>query len=262
MSAISLRRADFWNATGLGRWAMGDACHSGVDPRSSPLGAGAGMPPCGDPESSLFRPHLDRVLGDIPDGPSADWRRCPRLSSLAVLTCGHRARHVRAWLRYPRRHLPRGGQATRTLNGRSSGCAVMSLRGGRADAPNLWPSRRQMPPAHGSDTRDGLFGRPNNSICNPERGMDNPNDRHQREPIAASALLEVAAARLGDRIPSDLRRPLTGPSDEICEEADPETGVVVVDWRFPAVNPMLIEARRHCTGIGQGLWRRASATSI
>jgi len=28
------------------------------------------------------------------------------------------------------------------------------------------------------------------------------------------------------------------------------------------VNPMLIEARRHCTGIGQGLWRRASATSI
>src|SRR6516165_10856947 len=79
VSAISLRRADFWNATGLGRWAMGDACHSGVDPRSSPLGAGAGMPPCGDPESSLFRPHLDRVLGDIPDGPSADWRRCPRL---------------------------------------------------------------------------------------------------------------------------------------------------------------------------------------
>jgi carbon-monoxide dehydrogenase large subunit len=89
-------------------------------------------------------------------------------------------------------------------------------------------------------------------------------------------LFEVAAAALGDRIPSDLRGPLMGVSDEtmsipsyaytcaVCEvEVDPETGLVdvvryaSVDDCGRAVNPMLIHGQSHggiAQGIGQALW--------
>ena len=88
-------------------------------------------------------------------------------------------------------------------------------------------------------------------------------------------LFEVAAAALGDRIPSDLRGPLMGVSDEtmsipsyaytcaVCEvEVDPETGLVdvaryaSVDDCGRAVNPMLIHGQSHggiAQGIGQAL---------
>ncbi|MBO0735968.1 MAG: xanthine dehydrogenase family protein molybdopterin-binding subunit [Alphaproteobacteria bacterium] len=89
-------------------------------------------------------------------------------------------------------------------------------------------------------------------------------------------LFEVAAAALGDGIPSDLRGPLTGISDEtmsipsyaytcaVCEiEIDPETGLIDVvryasiDDCGRAVNPMLIHGQSHggiAQGIGQALW--------
>jgi carbon-monoxide dehydrogenase large subunit len=89
-------------------------------------------------------------------------------------------------------------------------------------------------------------------------------------------LFAVAAAALGNRIPRDLRGPLTAVSDEtmsipshaytcaVCEvEVDPETGVVDVvrytsiDDCGRAVNPMLIHGQSHgaiAQGIGQGLW--------
>jgi carbon-monoxide dehydrogenase large subunit len=89
-------------------------------------------------------------------------------------------------------------------------------------------------------------------------------------------LFEVAAAALGEGVPSDLRGPLMGVSDEtmsvpsyaytcaVCEvEVDPETGVVEVvryasiDDCGRAVNPMLIHGQSHggiAQGIGQALW--------
>jgi len=89
-------------------------------------------------------------------------------------------------------------------------------------------------------------------------------------------LFEVAAAALGDGIPSDLRGPLIGVSDEtmsipsyaytcaVCEvEVDTETGLVEVvryasvDDCGRAVNPMLIHGQSHggiAQGIGQALW--------
>jgi carbon-monoxide dehydrogenase large subunit len=89
-------------------------------------------------------------------------------------------------------------------------------------------------------------------------------------------LFEVAAAALGDGIPSDLRGPLIGISDEtmsipsyaytcaVCEvEVDPETGLVEVaryasiDDCGRAVNPLLIHGQSHggiAQGIGQALW--------
>ena len=89
-------------------------------------------------------------------------------------------------------------------------------------------------------------------------------------------LFEIAAAARGDGIPSDLRGPLMGISDEtmsvpsyaytcaVCEvEADPETGLVEVvrytsiDDCGRAVNPMLIHGQSHggiAQGIGQALW--------
>ncbi len=89
-------------------------------------------------------------------------------------------------------------------------------------------------------------------------------------------LFEVAAAARGDGIPSDLRGPLTGISDEtmsvpsyaytcaVCKvEVDPETGLVEViryasvDDCGRAVNPMLIHGQSHggiAQGIGQALW--------
>jgi carbon-monoxide dehydrogenase large subunit len=89
-------------------------------------------------------------------------------------------------------------------------------------------------------------------------------------------LFAVAAAALGNRIPRDLRGPLTAVSDEtmsipshaytcaVCEvEVDPETGVVDVvrytsiDDCGRAVNPMLIHGQSHgaiAQGIGQALW--------
>jgi carbon-monoxide dehydrogenase large subunit len=103
---------------------------------------------------------------------------------------------------------------------------------------------------------------------------------HQRFVIKGTdrgaGLFEVAAAALGDRIPSDLRGPLMGISDEtmsipsyaytcaVCEvEVDPETGLVDVvryasiDDCGRAVNPMLIHGQSHggiAQGIGQALW--------
>jgi len=103
---------------------------------------------------------------------------------------------------------------------------------------------------------------------------------HQRFVIKGTdrgaGLFEVAAAALGDRIPSDLRGPLMGVSDEtmsipsyaytcaVCEvEVDPETGLVDVvryasiDDCGRAVNPMLIHGQSHggiAQGIGQALW--------
>ena len=89
-------------------------------------------------------------------------------------------------------------------------------------------------------------------------------------------LFEIAAAARGDGIPSDLRGPLMGISDEtmstpsyaytcaVCEvEVDPETGLVEVvrytsiDDCGRAVNPMLIHGQSHggiAQGIGQALW--------
>ena len=89
-------------------------------------------------------------------------------------------------------------------------------------------------------------------------------------------LFEVAAAAPGDRVPSDLRGPLMGISDETmsipsyaytcaaCEvEVDPETGLVDVvryasiDDCGRAVNPILIHGQSHggiAEGIGQVLW--------
>jgi aerobic carbon-monoxide dehydrogenase large subunit len=88
-------------------------------------------------------------------------------------------------------------------------------------------------------------------------------------------LFEVAAAALGEGVPSDLRGPLMGVSDEtmsipsyaytcaVCEvEVDPETGLVEVaryasiDDCGRAVNPMLIHGQSHggiAQGIGQAL---------
>jgi aerobic carbon-monoxide dehydrogenase large subunit len=103
---------------------------------------------------------------------------------------------------------------------------------------------------------------------------------HQRFMIKGTdrgiGLFEVAAAALGEGIPSDLRGPLMGVSDEtmsipsyaytcaVCEvEVDPETGVVDVvrytsiDDCGRAVNPMLIHGQSHggiAQGIGQALW--------
>ena len=84
-------------------------------------------------------------------------------------------------------------------------------------------------------------------------------------------LFEIAAAARGDGIPSDLRGPLMGISDEtmsipsyaytcaVCEvEVDPETGFVEVvrytsiDDCGRAVNPMLIHGQSH-GGIAQGI---------
>jgi carbon-monoxide dehydrogenase large subunit len=89
-------------------------------------------------------------------------------------------------------------------------------------------------------------------------------------------LFEVAAAALGERVPSDLRGPLMGVSDEtmsipsyaytcaVCEvDVDPETGLVNVvlyasiDDCGRAVNPMLIHGQSHggiAQGVGQALW--------
>jgi len=89
-------------------------------------------------------------------------------------------------------------------------------------------------------------------------------------------LFEVAAAALGDGIPSELRGPLMGVSDEtmsipsyaytcaVCEvEVDPETGLVDVvryasiDDCGRAVNPRLVHGQSHggiAQGIGQALW--------
>jgi aerobic carbon-monoxide dehydrogenase large subunit len=89
-------------------------------------------------------------------------------------------------------------------------------------------------------------------------------------------LFEIAAAARGAGIPSDLRGPLMGISDEtmsipsyaytcaVCEvEVDPETGLVEVvrytsiDDCGRAVNPMLIHGQSHggiAQGIGQALW--------
>jgi aerobic carbon-monoxide dehydrogenase large subunit len=89
-------------------------------------------------------------------------------------------------------------------------------------------------------------------------------------------LFEVAAAAFGDGMPSELRGPLMGISDEtmsipsyaytcaVCEvEVDPETGLVEVvryasvDDCGRAVNPMLIHGQSHggiAQGIGQALW--------
>jgi len=89
-------------------------------------------------------------------------------------------------------------------------------------------------------------------------------------------LFEIAAATRGAGIPSDLRGPLMGISDEtmsipsyaytcaVCEvEVDPETGLVEVvrytsiDDCGRAVNPMLIHGQSHggiAQGIGQALW--------
>jgi carbon-monoxide dehydrogenase large subunit len=89
-------------------------------------------------------------------------------------------------------------------------------------------------------------------------------------------LFEVAAAALGESVPSDLRGPLMGISEEtmsipsyaytcaVCEvEVDPETGLVEVvryasiDDCGRAVNPMLIHGQSHggiAQGIGQALW--------
>jgi len=89
-------------------------------------------------------------------------------------------------------------------------------------------------------------------------------------------LFDVAAAAFGDGIPSDLRGPLMGISDEtmsipsyaytcaVCEvEVDPETGVIEVvryasvDDCGRAVNPLLIHGQSHggiAQGIGQALW--------
>ena len=89
-------------------------------------------------------------------------------------------------------------------------------------------------------------------------------------------LFEVAAAALGESVPSDLRGPLMGISDEtmsipsyaytcaVCEvEVDPETGLVdvvrytSVDDCGRAVNPLLIHGQSHggiAQGIGQALW--------
>ena len=90
------------------------------------------------------------------------------------------------------------------------------------------------------------------------------------------SLFEAAAAALGEGIPSDLRGPRTGISDEtmsipsyaytsaVCEvEIDLETAVVDVvryvsiDDCGRAVNPMLIHGQSHggiAQGIGQTLW--------
>jgi carbon-monoxide dehydrogenase large subunit len=90
------------------------------------------------------------------------------------------------------------------------------------------------------------------------------------------SLFEVAAAALGEVVPSDLRGPLAGISDEtmsipsyaytcaVCElEIDPETGFVEViryasvDDCGRAVNPMLIHGQSHggiAQGISQALW--------
>ncbi len=90
------------------------------------------------------------------------------------------------------------------------------------------------------------------------------------------SLFEVAAAALGNRIPGDLRGPLTAVADEtmsipsyaytcaVCEvEVDPETGLVDVvrytsiDDCGRAVNPLLIHGQSHggiAQGIGQALW--------
>ena len=89
-------------------------------------------------------------------------------------------------------------------------------------------------------------------------------------------LFEVAAAALSDRIPAELRGPLTAVADEtmpipsyaytaaVCEvEVDPETGLVdivryvSVDDCGRAVNPLLIHGQSHggiAQGIGQALW--------
>ena len=91
-----------------------------------------------------------------------------------------------------------------------------------------------------------------------------------------AGLFEVAAAGLGESVPSDLRGPLMGISDEMmsvpsyaytcaaCEvEVDPETGLVEVvgyasvDDCGRAVNPLLIHGQSHggiAQGIGQALW--------
>jgi len=92
----------------------------------------------------------------------------------------------------------------------------------------------------------------------------------------AVGLFEAAAAALSDSIPSGLRGPLIGISDQVmsipsfaytcavCEvEVDPETGLVDVvrytsiDDCGRAVNPMLIHGQSHgviAQGIGQALW--------
>ena len=92
------------------------------------------------------------------------------------------------------------------------------------------------------------------------------------------SLFEVAAGAVGDGIPSDLRGPLMGVSDEtmsipsyaytssVCEvEVDPETGLVKVvryasvDDCRRAVNPLLIHGQSHggiAQGIGQALWEQ------
>jgi aerobic carbon-monoxide dehydrogenase large subunit len=89
-------------------------------------------------------------------------------------------------------------------------------------------------------------------------------------------LFEIAAAALGDGIPTELREPLTAISDEtmpipsyaytcaVCEvEVDPETGFVEVaryasvDDCGRAVNPLLVHGQSHggiAQGIGQALW--------
>jgi aerobic carbon-monoxide dehydrogenase large subunit len=89
-------------------------------------------------------------------------------------------------------------------------------------------------------------------------------------------LFDVAAAAFDQALPSDLRGPLAGVSDQVmsipsfaytsavCEvEIDPETGLVEivgyasVDDCGRAVNPMLIHGQSHggiAQGIGQALW--------
>jgi carbon-monoxide dehydrogenase large subunit len=89
-------------------------------------------------------------------------------------------------------------------------------------------------------------------------------------------LFDIAAAALGDGLPSDLRGPLMGVSDEtmsipsyaytcaVCEvEVDPESGLTEVvryasiDDCGRAVNPLLIHGQSHggiAQGIGQALW--------
>jgi hypothetical protein len=89
-------------------------------------------------------------------------------------------------------------------------------------------------------------------------------------------LFDIAAAALGDGLPSDLRGPLMGVSDEtmsipsyaytcaVCEvEVDPESGLTEVvryasiDDCGRAVNLLLIHGQSHggiAQGIGQALW--------
>jgi carbon-monoxide dehydrogenase large subunit len=89
-------------------------------------------------------------------------------------------------------------------------------------------------------------------------------------------LFEAAAAALGSGVPTELRGPLIGISDQVmslpsfaytcavCEvEVDPETGVVEIvrytsiDDCGRAVNPMLIHGQSHggiAQGVGQALW--------